>query len=100
MDHGVLERHRQQRLDLALEVFHVDLVHLGGDLQRQTALRSDLDSCIDALFRADAAEEREVLWLLVRLRREQGVYREQTRPRRPLRTGLLIVLIALMFVLL
>jgi hypothetical protein len=36
---------------------------------------------------------------VVRLRREQGSYRTPMRTRRPLRTGVLIVLIALMFVL-
>jgi hypothetical protein len=36
---------------------------------------------------------------VVRLRREQGAYRAQIRSRRPLRTGLLTALIALMFVL-
>jgi hypothetical protein len=36
---------------------------------------------------------------LVRLRREQGAYPIQMRTRRPLRTGVLTALIALMFVL-
>ena len=36
---------------------------------------------------------------VVRLRREQGAYRAQMRARRPLRTGVLTALIALMFVL-
>jgi hypothetical protein len=36
---------------------------------------------------------------VVRLRREQGAYQLQVRARRPLRTGVLTALIALMFVL-
>ena len=36
---------------------------------------------------------------VVRLRREQGAYQFQMRTRRPLRTGVLTALIALMFVL-
>jgi hypothetical protein len=35
---------------------------------------------------------------VVRLRREQGAYRPQPRTRRPLRTGVLIALMALVFV--
>ena len=37
---------------------------------------------------------------VVRLRREQGAYQAQMRARRPLRTGVLIAITALMFVLL
>ena len=36
---------------------------------------------------------------VVRLRREQGAYGPQTRTRRPIRTGVLIVLFALAFLL-
>lgn len=36
---------------------------------------------------------------VVRIRREQGAYQAQVHPRRPFRTGMLIALMALVFVL-
>src|SRR5262249_53068032 len=47
----------QQRLDLAAEIVLVDLVHLGGDLERDTEPACDTDGAIGTFFGRYAAEE-------------------------------------------
>jgi len=53
-------RRSQQRPDLGLEIVAIDLVDLGRDFQRHTALPRDPDRCVGRLLWRDAAEECEV----------------------------------------
>ncbi len=59
------------RLDLFVEIVLVHPVDLGGDFERHAAMLRDADGAVDALFRRDAAEEREIS-RLDRLRRQQA----------------------------
>jgi len=57
----VFDRRRsQQRADLGLEIVAIDLVDLGRNFQRHTALSRDPDRRVGRLLRRDAAEECEV----------------------------------------
>ena len=53
-------RESQEGADLALEVFDVRAIHLGGDAQPLAGPASDLDRPVDTLLRRDAPEKREV----------------------------------------
>ena len=50
----------EQRLDRGLEIFLIDAVHLGGDLERNAGPRRDANRGVRRLLRGDAPEEGEV----------------------------------------
>ena len=58
----------QKRHDGFAEIGLVDLVDLGGDFQGKAAGAGDRDGVIDALFRADAPEERQVVPARIEIR--------------------------------
>src|SRR6185437_8838289 len=50
----------EQRLDLRLVIFDIDLIDLSGDLKRQAAASRDRDGDIGRLLGADPAEEGKI----------------------------------------
>jgi hypothetical protein len=71
------------------------ITDLEADIAALRAAAERAGTALACLFSSSDEFEAAV----VRLRREQGAYQLQMRPRRPLRTGVLTALIALMFVL-
>jgi hypothetical protein len=71
------------------------IAELEADIVALRAAAERAGTALACLFSSSDEFEAAV----VRLRREQGAYRTQMRSSRPLRTGVLIVLMALVFVL-
>ena len=63
-------RRNDEVANLGLEIVLVDLVDLGGDLERYPAALGDADRLVDPLFRRDASEK-------CKIRRSRGLRHEQ-----------------------
>ena len=71
------------------------IAELEADIVALRAAAERAGTALACLFSSSDEFEAAV----VRLRREQGAYRAQMRTRRPLRTGALVMLMVLVFVL-